>query len=248
MRNVRILFVMVILLTGVCQKEIKAQTPQEILYSIYGKYDSLANMTFDIKYTYGSDTLYGDYIYDVLEGTYTMYGKKAMFRLGDIEYLQNDSFFVAVYNKDEMIIVADPKKSNSGSYLPLRDQMDSLMAASAAHYTITTTLNDSTGHIIFTRADSLAQFNSFVIEYDAENKFLRSLNYVFTEDATLPNSTVDKLRTRRLKVEFLHHRFDNFSDQLYDENKYVFFENGECKPVSKYAGFRVFYSRTGVQE
>jgi hypothetical protein len=244
MRKIAVVMVM---LAGFCSNSSKAQTPQDTLYSIYAKYDSLEGLTFDIKYTYTSDTLYGDFIYDVLEGNYTMYGKKALFHLGDIDYMQNDSFFVAVYKKDEIILVTDPRKTNSGSFLPLREQMDSLMLSYAEHYTNTTSENDSTGKIVFTAKDSMAQFKSYVIEYDAQVRVMLSLNYEFEELVPVDPETSSEMvmRTRRLKVEFLKYRFDNFSEDLYDESKYIFFENGEWKPASQYASFRVFYSRTG---
>lgn len=227
---------------------VNAQTPQQVLASIYGKYDSLANLTFDIKYTYSSDTLYGDFMYDVLEGTYTMNGRKAKFRLGDIEYLQNDSFFIAVYKQDELMMVTEPRQTNSGSFLPLRDQLDSLVIAYAAHYTITPVVNDSIGQLVFDAADTIAQYKRFIIEYEADSKLLRALTYWFTEVVPMENSVTDVSRVKNLKIEFLRHRFDQFSDALYDENQYVVTEEGVLKPAVKYAGFRLFNSKAVVPQ
>src|SRR5260370_24527456 len=78
--------------------QIKAQSarispsPQQIMADIYKVYDSLNYLTFDLKYTYTSDTLNGDFTNDVLQGSYTMAGKKAKYNLGEIEFMQNDSF------------------------------------------------------------------------------------------------------------------------------------------------------------
>lgn len=227
---------------------LRSQTPGEVLATIYGKYDSLSYLTFDVRYTYTSDTVYGDFIYDALEGVYTMSGKKALFKLGAIEYMQNDSFFIALHPQDNIIIVSDPRHSNSGSFLPMREEIDSLMIAYAAHYDISATANDSLGYINFLGLDSIARFQNFQITYDVDSKYIVSLSYTFQEfvqaDEEMPYDYM--WRKRLLKVEFLNYRFENFSDNMYDENNYVFFENGECKPLSKYEGFRVFYSRSGV--
>src|SRR5689334_14707452 len=67
-------------------------TPIQIMTEIYKAYDSINYLTFDVKYTYSSDTLNGNFINDALEGSYTMAGKRALYNLGNIQFMQNDSF------------------------------------------------------------------------------------------------------------------------------------------------------------
>lgn len=226
----------------------KSQTPQQALDSIYERYDSLPNLSFDVRYTLTSDTVYGNFVYDVLEGKYTLNRRKAIFRLGDIEYMQNDSFFIAVYKKDELMIVTDPKKANSGSYLPMREQIDSMLALYSDDYAISVTTVDSVGRIIFERKpDSIAQFKTYTIEYDTASKYLRSVSFVFEEHTPVSETnTMDVIRTRKLKLEFLNYRFDFFGNEMYDEENYFYKEQDEYKPTATYANFRIFNSRSNI--
>ncbi len=241
----RVKMVVLLALTFACSNNLRAQTPQQVLESIYQRYDTLSHLTFDVKYTYASDTVLGDFTHDVLEGTYTMAGKKALYRLGDIEFMQNDSFFIAVYNNDKFILVSDPNVSNAGNLLPLRTMMDSLMQAYASHYTITNTVSNDTGKILFVKADSLAQFQQYSITYDATQLVLHQLAYSFYGPTLLSSDTLESgNRNKKLTIDFSNYRFANFSATIYDINNYIFFEGGLCKPVDKYKDYKVYYSKS----
>lgn len=247
-----ILVVALLLAAAGVQRASAQSTPQEIMQRIYEKYDSLTYLTFDVKYVYKSDTLNGKSERDVIKGTYTMAGKKALYNIGDIQFMQNDSFFISVYPKDKFIIVADPRTRNAGSELPMRNMMDSMMLSYAKHYNITMSSDSTEGTIKFIRADSMVQFDRFVIKYGIDDNYLNSIKYVFEEPEVIneddttgaPPQTV--MRKKSLTIKFSNYRADNFSAKNYSENNYIWFEDGECKPVKKYKGFRVFYSRTGV--
>jgi hypothetical protein len=222
-------------------------TPQQVLTKIYKAYDSLKYLSFNVKYTYTSDTVREDFINDVLEGTYTLAGKKARFNLDNIEFMQNDSFFIAVYNEDKFIMVSDPRSKNAGSELPMRQVMDSLVTM-LGHYTLGLTNFSDTAVVKLTKIDSIAKFTSFTLTFDTAQNIIHSISYAFEELTPVDSMGITLppvMRQKRLKIEFSNYRFDNFSDLLYDENNYIFFENGVCKPVEKYNDFRIFYSRIG---
>lgn len=224
-------------------------TPQEVFAKIYKAYDSSNYLSFNIKYTYSSDTLDGDFMYDVLEGTYTLAGKKAKFNLGDIEFMQNDSFFITVYNNDRFILVSNPRNSNAGKELPMRQIMDTLAADVLDHYTMNVRNVEDTAFVDFYKQDSTAQFLKFSLVFDTNQNIIHSVEYVY-EEAMLVNSLENTIpaviRKKRLKVDFSNYRFDNFSDSLYDENKYIFFEDGICKPIDKYNEFKIYNSHSPV--
>jgi hypothetical protein len=241
-------------------------TPQEAFAEIYRSYDSLQYLSFDVKYTYTSDTLDGDFTYDVLEGSYTLAGKKAKFNIGDVEFMQNDSFFITVYNNDKFILVADPRNENSGKEMPMRQTLDEIVAK-WGEYTSAITYTEDTALITLVRATAGAQFLKFTVSYDTTLKLLYSIEYTFEEPSANPSSFPPDpggdpggfppdpgadpdtgLRKNRFKIEFLNYRFDNFSETVYDQHRYIFFEDGACKPVEKYNDFRIFYSRIGVSQ
>ena len=230
------------------QASAQSGTPQQVMARIYRSYDSIKYLSFDVKYTYTSDTLNGDFTHEVLPGTYTLAGKKAKFSLGDIEFMQNDSFFIAVYNNDKFIVVADPRNKNSGSELPMRPVMDSLVKL-LDHYTLGITNFGDTAIVKLTKVDSVAKFNTFSLTFDTAQNIIHSIDYMFEESVPVDSagySLPPVTRKKRLKIEFSNYHFDDFSDRLYDENNYIFFEDGACKPIDKYNDFRIFYNRTGL--
>ena len=244
-----------------CSMKLSAQNTSataaitQTMQSIYQNYDSIKYLSFDVKFNYGSDTLLGKYDEEQMDGTYTMAGKRAKYRLGDIDFMQNDSFFIAVYNKDKLIIVDEPKTINIGSQLPLRQQMDSMMLSYANQYTFSNyTRSADTGVIQLIRADSSARFDQFSILYDNRTKMLYKLSYEYSEPASLDSVALDRMmegsgstappmQKKRLTISFLNYRFDNYDDSVYNENNYIWFENDVCKPVTRYNDFKIYYSK-----
>ncbi len=226
-------------------------TVSQIMQTIYQNYDSIRYLSFDVKFSYSSDTLLGRFESEEMDGTYTMAGKKAKYRLGDIDFMQNDSFFIAVYNRDKLIFVDEPKMNNTGSQLPMRQQMDSLLSAYSEHYTISNfNQGTDTGVIQLLRADSLAQFDRFSITYDNRNKILYKVFYeypeMFLDTVGLSTSSTydpNMIQKKRLTIQFLNYRFDNYDDEAYNENNYIWFENGVCRPVARYNDFKIYYSK-----
>ena len=236
----------------------QTNTVAQTLQEIYQNYDSLKYLSFDVKFDYGSDTLLGKYDAEQMDATYTLAGKKAIYRMGDIDFMQNDSFLIAVYNRDKLIVVDEPKAINVGSQLPMRSMLDSLLLAYGNDYTMNRyTQGSDTGVIQMDRSDSSAQFDHFRLQYDVNTKMLYSLSYEFTQQADLDTvvinswmtsngSSVPPSQKKRLTVRFLHYRFDNYDESLYDENKYIWFENGMCKPVTKYEDYKIYYNKPVV--
>ncbi len=237
----------------ITSQQIKAQNMSaadvtQAMQSIYRNYDSIAYLSFDVKFNYTSDTLLGDYANEQLDGSYTMAGKKAKYRLGDIDFMQNESFFIAVYNKDKLMLVDEPKTNNTGNQLPMRQMMDSMAQSYASHYFITgSSIGTDTNVISFDRADSAAQFDKFSITYDNRSKTLCQIAYEYSEPPQL-DSTVNYVmappdRKRRLTIQYSNYRFDNYEDSVYDENNYIYFERGICKPVTKYDNYKIYNSK-----
>jgi hypothetical protein len=244
-----------------------ADTALNTAMQFYKTYDSIPYITFDVKYTYLSDTLYSDFSYETQKGSFTMSGKKAKYSVGEVDYLQNDSFMIAVYHNDQMMVVSPPTETNAGAYLPMRSLLDSLLQAYSSDYDITvdntidtipSTAEDiinTKGYILFTRKTGAtqAQFNRYLIEFDIEQNTILKVEYEFTQSGMGLSSTDEpdegqrmlknSPRKRILRIEFSNYRFDNFSDQVYSENNLVWEEDGEYKPVEQYKYYKVYNTR-----
>jgi hypothetical protein len=266
-KTILLLIVLAVLGTSGAKAQTTADTARNMAMLFYKTYDSIPYITFDVRYTYLSDTLYSDFKYETMKGSYTMSANKAKYSLGDVDYLQNDSFLIAVYHKDEMMVVSNPPVQNAGSYLPMRSLLDSLLNAYSADYDISVdnkidTLPSSAepelntkGYISFTRkpGNTQAQFNRYLLEYDIENNVITKVEYEFVEPGAnltpaeesdagqrlLKNSNRKKI----LRIEFSNYRFDNFSDSVYSENNLIWEEDGVYKPIAQYKYYKVYNAR-----
>lgn len=240
------------ILCGLCQHVIaQNEHVKSRLRTIYRNYDSIPYLSFDVRYTYTSDTVAGRSDHDVVVGSYTMSGKKAKFRMGEVEYMQNDSIFIAIYQKDQMMIVADPK-SNAGGHLPMRVILDSAVNSVSEEYEIQVSENegDSIHSISFIARTDSAVFERFTLHYAVDKGVILRLEYLFGQPEAQPDSTGQIpehpeviRRHKKLQIDFFNYRLDNYQGDLYDESKYVWYENGELKPTSAYKEYRVYNTR-----
>lgn len=237
-------------------KSQQLQRINQTLEDIYRKYDSTKNLSFDVRFEYSSDTLLGKYDYEQMAGKYILAGNKARYTLGDIDFLQNDSFFIAVYNRDKLIIVDEPKLLNSGSILPMRQQLDSLLQNYNEHYNINSyNLSEDTGVIELIKSDSTAQLDRFSITYNRSNKMMLKLYYEYKEAADLDTNAIAVLKSipgaedkipiqkKRLTIHFLNYRNNNFDDVIFNENNYIWFDNGMWKPTTMYNDYKIYYTK-----
>lgn len=240
------------LITGVSQSFGQC-SPSEAIAKIYQRLDTLNYLTFDVNYVYKTDTINGDYENSSLSGSFTLANNRAFYNIGNIQFMQNDSFLIAVYPEDKIIIVSDPQDSSNLSF---RSAIDGLMDSLAEHYSVTTFMDstDSTeGVISFLKSDSLAQYDRFLIKYDTLENYLTSIQYDFKENSLVePEDTLQNeqivTHQKQFIMWFTNYRIANFSDKIYDESNYIWFEDGKCKPVEKYKDYRVLYSRSGVKK
>jgi hypothetical protein len=259
-------YVVSALLCMICAREANAQfttvdSARNTAVNFFRTYDSIPYLTFDVRYSLFSDTVYSDFSYETTKGTYTLSGKRARYTLGEVEYLQNDSFLVAVYHRDEMMVVSNPPVQNSGSYLPLREMLDSLLQSYTANYDFwvkNSTADpdtDSLGYIRLVRkiGDTLGMYNRYIIEFNIEKNVITKVEFEYTEPgrgltpAEEPDEGQRLLkntdRRKTLRIDFLNYRFDNFSDERYSENNFIWEDEGEFKPVDKYKNYKVINAR-----
>ena len=223
---------------------IQCQTVQERLAQLYEKYDSIHFLSFDAEFVYTSDTIFGKFENETVYASYTMNGKNSLYNIGNINFMQNDSFFVAVYHDQKIILVADPPVKNSGSNLPLRSLMDSMVSVYNSSYTVSQWNETDTGIIQFLSSDTNVALKKFVIRYNSNEKVFHSIRYEFEELAEIDSANY-KIRQKSLTVNFKNYRFDKFDNSLYQENNYIYFDDKICKPITKYKEYKVYNSHSG---
>ncbi|HMK25889.1 MAG TPA: hypothetical protein VK483_07635 [Chitinophagaceae bacterium] len=229
----------------------KGQTLADSIYdeivSINKVYDSAFFLTFDVKMEYSSDTLWAgtdsaDFVHTELRGTYTFNGNKALYKLDNIEYMQNDSFAIAVYKDEKFILVGKTSATATGSFLPMRTMLDSMMAHMKADYVYMITTSDSVWQISFTANDSNVVYESMVLEYEPESHHLITIKYRLKDDG-LYDPLPDSYDVRRADLIFLfqNYRVEQVSESVFSEDKYLFFDGpGDIKPASAYKDYIIY--------
>lgn len=222
---------------------------KEILSAISHNYDTSTNLRFGVRFTNITEPKGEAPVSDNVEGTYALQGKKAFYRLGNIETMQNDSFFVVVYPDDQFVLVSAPKNNGNTGFFPFRETMDSLLRLSAAKYTITTVINktEKKGSIIFSAKDTAEKVTEFKIEYNTSLGLLTSLRYLYyeykeaREDYKLQQPRLI-FQKKTMLIEFYGYSNQKIDPLLLKETNYIYFEAGECKLTEKYKNYKLLYN------
>lgn len=246
----------VFVLLGFSISSVSAQVSlaKQEMQKLYKSYDSLQYLTFDVQFEYATDTIFGHHSYDLVNGTYTMNGKKAFYKIGDITFVQNDNILIGIYERDKVMILGEPQQKSAGGFLPMRNQIDSILNAASQHYTINVFQNlgsskTDTSFIELVRADSLAEFDKFRIVY-TNNHTVTSVNYDYSGYPDNPSEFDDMsdgqknllnvIRKKHFTIRFSRYRYANSDKNIYETNSYIFWEDNEYKPVSKYADYKIY--------
>jgi hypothetical protein len=240
------ILVMMIMMAGAFTTRAQYNLQNE-LYKIMRVFDTVPHISFDVRYVYHTDTIAGRFDHEEMEGSFTLNGQKAWYRMGPVAFMQNDSLAITVHDEEKFILVGKAKSgtANSGQKAPLRQTIDSLVANSTSHYTITIRdEDDSTRTIRFLRADSMAQYDEFVIVYDQLGYYLRKVQYFFKEyeyfDDDLMLGRPATLRRKSLEATYSKYRLDRVNPELYRHDQYVFFDGSGFRPVSKFSDYEVY--------
>lgn len=220
-----------------------------ILEKISNNYDTSTNLTFAIKMSNIVEPEGKKISTEVSEGFYALKGKNAMYKIDDIEAIQNDSFFVAVNAKSKFVIVSKPKNNGSTQFFPFRQTMDSLLRLSATKYTIQTKIDKSkkTGSIVFDAKDSAEIVKQFELKYDTELGLITSLKYLNYEYKPLAEDYKEQnpplvLHKKTMLIEFSKYSHATIDEALLKETKYIFFDTGVCKLNERYKDYKLYYS------
>jgi hypothetical protein len=221
--------------------------------SINKVYDSAYYLTFNLNMIYHSDTLWAntdsvDFRYSEMEGIYTFHGKKAHYRLGNMEFLQNDSFSIAMYKDDQFILVGRPVAlQNPMIFLPSKAESDSAWNQLGQNFNVQLIEQDSLRQIIFTSLDTTSEYEKIVMEYDPVTYHVRTIqcrkkdfdyDYNETVGTTTPPITI---RKADLTFQFSNYRVEEIGDTVFSSTKYLFFDGpDDIKPADAFRSFTIY--------
>src|SRR5205085_2499260 len=97
---------------GIAQTAVSASVVSQTLSRIYGVYDKMRYMSFEIRMDLQTDTLNGKSTHTSQAGKFTVAGENFYHALGDVEYLQADSLAITVY-KTAKVMLLDKARTNS---------------------------------------------------------------------------------------------------------------------------------------
>lgn len=227
------------------------ETAKADLSEMYKAYDQIKYLSFDVDYSYDSDTLNGDFTHNELKGSYQISSKNTLYKLGDITFMQNDSILIGVYATKKLIVIGDPQSRAINGAVPMRAQIDSLFKIHGQDYDVIVSTKSRYTTISFNGIDSLAQFVKYDIVYDNHTNFIKELQYSFKgitdknlDDPAMEDSTRQRLlkevRRKRLTISFSNYSEKKIDQQIFDAKNYIVYEDKMYKPVLKYSDYKIY--------
>src|SRR5688572_16226809 len=92
-------------LTGSIDGQYALDSAKAKLYQINKVFDSARYLGFDVHIAYNTDTLYGKFVHEEMDGNYILNEKSMYYKMGAGEYIQNDSFSYSIDHDDKSIIM-----------------------------------------------------------------------------------------------------------------------------------------------
>lgn len=251
-----LLVIFLINVTNIHAQETRLMEIRNIMADIYKTYDNIPSLSFSVNYNYGIyDSTNVKKTTNVIDGKYNMNVQNAVYSMGEIEYIQNRDFFIALHHKHNAILVSNPQFKTAGGNIPMRTMLDSLILKYAEHYNYNTTNIDTSNAIIsFSRKDSLAQFDTLLLGYNKLYKRLTFIQYNYKQAAAtyepqevtshafegLPIKTVNAF----LRISFNNYETTILNNSIYETNSYIWNDNGSYKPIDKYKYYKIYDLRT----
>lgn len=219
-------------------------------YAINKAYDSAFFLTFNVSMRYASDTIrIGtdslNFTNSVVEGQYTFHNKKALYQLGDITYMRNDSFAIAAYEEQRFLLVDKVVPGiPTGSFLPVRMIVDSMMTQLVQQFTYSWIQTDSVVTINMSALDGNAAYESITISYEPATHYLLNISFRFKDFGHDDNTSVSGpviIRKATMSIQFSRYRVAEISEDIFSESRFIYFDGPDLiRPSDKYRDYTVY--------
>jgi hypothetical protein len=251
MRKMFMAMISLLAAVSMIQAQVNLDTAKAELYKINKVFDSSRYVGFDINFIYSSDTVYGKFAYEELAGKYILNEKNIYYRLGNTEYIQNDSFVYNIYHDEKMIMMTRDLVIAKSSLFPLREFVDSALNTYDSGYIISQSEDDELKMLGFKAKFDSIPFQWFAIYYEPESHLPDRFEMHYfdgvdeSDTAFLLGDTIQKLAftkhpvKRRITIKFSNYHSPNKLDVFVNEN-YVFFnrQTRRYSPADKFSGYR----------
>lgn len=241
-----------IILTTMFSGYLFAQSPnldsiKQELYRINKIFDSSRYLGFDVHIRYSSDTAFGRYDFEEMTGKYILNEKNIYYKMGDIEYVQNDSFAYDIYHDEKLLVMTRDSISSKSGLFPLKEFVDSILTWYASSYVIVLRNENESKVIEFSTSDTLAPYKRFAIYYDSTSHYPDKFEMNFVEK--IQTDSIDALvPTKKLIVMSFSNYYNLSSLEVFEDTNYVFFDrvSRRYRPSDKYRMYR--FLTNGVNE
>jgi hypothetical protein len=252
MRKNLLIITVVLAMAGSAQAQYSLDSAKAKLYKINKVFDSATYLGFDVHIAYNSDTLYGKFVHEEMDGNYVLNEKSIYYKMGAAEFAQNDSFSYSIDHDDKLIIMVRQQNTSNGSLFPLKHFLDSTLNQFDTAYNIILEDTDDFSRLSFTAKFDTLPYRYFAIYYDSSsyypNKFEMEFydggdesDTVFLVNDSIHASqfTTPKIK-RRIAISFSNYNTPN-SLEVFDNNRYVWFNRvyRSYEPSDRFKGYRL---------
>ncbi len=216
------------------------------LYKVNKVFDSSRYLGFDLKLVADTDTLFGKFEHDEVYANYVINNKNIYYKMGDIEYVQTDSFVFNIAASEKMLMMTKDPIASNASLFPLKEFVDSTIKNYQSYYTISMSHNDGNRTINFASTSADMPYTNFSITFDSISFYPRSLEMTMLGQFDL-SEVPDSLKSR-VKIKPMHRRITMEFTKYYpvndlsvfQDNSYVIFDPARklYRPVPKYRGYQ----------
>lgn len=246
----KILILTTVLLTyGIISAQVPSSV-KEALYKVNKTFDSSRFLAFDVNITFKSDTVLGKFENEEAVASYIVNSHNLYYKMGDIEFVQNDSFIYNIYHDEKMIMMTRQQTAENSSQFPLREFVDSTLSLYDSAYNITLSFFSDVSRMVAFDAKpaySGLPYQRFAIYYDPATYFPQSFEIVmYAPISDLGNATESisasiKLKSVKkvLKMEFSNYRSP--SDlAVFDNSSYVTYNRvrNRYQPATQWKDYR----------
>lgn len=249
-RHAGLLIVGLLLFCNTAITQTLADTIRNEMVAINHQYDSAFYLTFDVDITYERDTTGAvpDSLFNrtAMQGTYTFHQNKALYKLGEIEYMQNDSFTIAAYKESKIMLVGKRAPGQSpGRLVPTRDMVDTMMTQLEQDFILSYADFDSVKVIELKNHDtnSSAIYKLIRIEFDPVTYYLVSVQYLFLDTGAGESEGTEPSEAylATLTFSFTNYRVEQVGPSVFDESRFLFFNGpNDPQPAPAYSDYTLY--------